>query len=708
MIRLTSASPELDVQGTIVKDASKPLMEESASLGALIQQGSGASVLGISGSLVTISGLSGMTSLSVGRYLTIAGAASAGNNGEFLIHSVLFAADVQIVNPSGVAPDANNGSLSWIERDPYTLADDVNFERTDRELIKGVGYDQPIPIYQRPDATASNVSANLANIAGKTTDARGLIENRFAYGISVSVSDGFITLTGAGQFPHSASSNKTGVPCFDAAPYIGDYRSCYVEITDSITDNELEVSTGPHIGEKIFGVTRSGASTSPNSVEVAFYSAPRGTDFSITATVYNWEMGQPSSITCIYGFFQRIDQLPDTALRIFKGEHLIPSGSMGPPGATGPQGPIGSPGIQGPQGIQGVQGSPGIQGPQGSPGLTGPQGIQGSPGLTGPQGIQGSPGTAGPQGPPGVTGPQGEQGSPGVTGTQGPQGTQGSPGIQGEQGSPGITGPQGIQGSPGITGLQGPQGTQGSPGIQGEQGSPGITGTQGPQGTQGSPGVTGPQGATGPMPSLGSVTPAPVNGSAPQAGVSTLAARADHAHQIGFTGEAAGDLIVRGTAYWLNFPIGASGSAFQTANGFAPRWVKAYESITNGTTTSPSTTSGSYATIPEMTVTFTAQSLSVLVVFMADANLQNGDSWDFAVFLDGSIRSATVRHLEFHGASGLLGLSPGSIDGITASIGDLITGLAPGSHTIEIKWKVSAGTARMFDVQRSLIVRELV
>ena len=56
----------------------------------------------------------------------------------------------------------------WTERNPYSLQDDLNYERTDRAAIKGVGYDAPIPTYQRPTAVGTNVPANLSNIATKT------------------------------------------------------------------------------------------------------------------------------------------------------------------------------------------------------------------------------------------------------------------------------------------------------------------------------------------------------------------------------------------------------------------------------------------------------------------------------------------------------------------------------------------------------------
>lgn len=67
-----------------------------------------------------VTGLSGMTALSVGNYLTISGADSAANNGTFLIAAYIDANTVDVVNAAAVIPDANNGAISWTERRPYT------------------------------------------------------------------------------------------------------------------------------------------------------------------------------------------------------------------------------------------------------------------------------------------------------------------------------------------------------------------------------------------------------------------------------------------------------------------------------------------------------------------------------------------------------------------------------------------------------------
>jgi hypothetical protein len=61
---------------------------------------------------------------------------------------------------------------TWKINAPYALEDDVNFERTDRRLIKGTtNYYDAVPTYERPSAVGTAVPANLSNIAGKTLDA---------------------------------------------------------------------------------------------------------------------------------------------------------------------------------------------------------------------------------------------------------------------------------------------------------------------------------------------------------------------------------------------------------------------------------------------------------------------------------------------------------------------------------------------------------
>ena len=82
------------------------------------QNGTAASLTTTSESDITVTGLTGMTAASVGRYLRVSGAASAANNGTWQITGFFSATSVKIRNASAVASDANNGSITWFEDDP--------------------------------------------------------------------------------------------------------------------------------------------------------------------------------------------------------------------------------------------------------------------------------------------------------------------------------------------------------------------------------------------------------------------------------------------------------------------------------------------------------------------------------------------------------------------------------------------------------------
>jgi hypothetical protein len=295
--RFNAVDQELDVKGSNTQVANRTLTDETGGLGQPLsgQTGSAANITVFGGGLSTLTGLTGMTANSVGNFLTVGGAATVANNGTFLIAAYVSATSVQVANSAGVAPDANNGALTWAEREAYSLQDDLNFERTDRQAIKGVNYDQPIPVYVRPTAIGTNVPANLANIAGKTLDsfARSVSRGQFNWAVEPTLTD----IYGAALLKHSDAVDETGVPCFDAAPWVGDYNTCYVEVVDATTGNELEVLSGIHLGEKIFGITQNGSSTSPNSVEVKWYSCPNGGNISTSSTAYTWEQGTSTAKT---------------------------------------------------------------------------------------------------------------------------------------------------------------------------------------------------------------------------------------------------------------------------------------------------------------------------------------------------------------------------------------------------------------------------
>lgn len=316
--RLNALNQALDIAGSLNQNDGMFQAEELSMFGGHVpgQVGSTAAVTTINVDDVTITGLTGMTPQDVGNFINFTGANSSGNNGTFLIDTYISATSVTIVNPTAVAPDANNGSIVWVEHFPYSLEDDLNYERTDRTSIKGVPYYQPVPSYTRPTNTGANVSVNLSNIAGKTTDAVAYNVNRAFFGVSVAPTDTMVTITSVGNLKHADAVDETGVPCFDAAPFTGDWTSCYVHVVDGYsTGSELVVHSGPHAGERIFGVTYNGASTSPDSVEVHFYSAPFNVNYVTSATAYTWDGYQPTTINLLYGYNERLDTLDQNAFR---------------------------------------------------------------------------------------------------------------------------------------------------------------------------------------------------------------------------------------------------------------------------------------------------------------------------------------------------------------------------------------------------------
>jgi hypothetical protein len=177
--RKNGLDPALDITGSMDHSDSLDLSNESSFFGTPLpfQTGSVASITAHVDNVSTFAGLTGMSGTSVGRYLTVSGADTPGNNGTLLIVAFNSTTSVDVLNTSGAAPDANNGSISWIEREAYTLEDDLNYARTDRAGIKGVAYDDDVPDYQRPDAVGTDVPANLNNLAGETLDAHATVRN---------------------------------------------------------------------------------------------------------------------------------------------------------------------------------------------------------------------------------------------------------------------------------------------------------------------------------------------------------------------------------------------------------------------------------------------------------------------------------------------------------------------------------------------------
>lgn len=116
------------------------------------QTGAAASVSAFGAGVATISGLTGMTAASVGHYLTISGADTAGNNGTFLIVTFNSATSVDVENPDGGSPDANDGSIAWSE-ELSILDDDKSFWMQLQPLAAGSPLGDPTaPTLVLPDS----------------------------------------------------------------------------------------------------------------------------------------------------------------------------------------------------------------------------------------------------------------------------------------------------------------------------------------------------------------------------------------------------------------------------------------------------------------------------------------------------------------------------------------------------------------------------
>jgi len=112
------------------------------------RSGAGAStVTGASSGRIRISGLSGMTTASVGRYLTLTGASNAANNGKFLIAAYVNSTTVDVANPAGVT---GGTGIYWQEERAAIRRTNNILIGEDYELLNGLEDGSPV------DATANH------------------------------------------------------------------------------------------------------------------------------------------------------------------------------------------------------------------------------------------------------------------------------------------------------------------------------------------------------------------------------------------------------------------------------------------------------------------------------------------------------------------------------------------------------------------------
>jgi hypothetical protein len=197
--------------------------------------------------------------------------------------------------------------------------------RTDRQAIKGTtNYYDAIPTYLRCTDQSTPVDANLTNLAGKTTDAKSLVVNRKFENASVSVGDGYTTLsTGANVFEYADSVDRTGIPINDGAD-AGNEQATYVDIIDGYSASGLTVQSGIYAGWRVYGRTRQGTTgVDGYSVEVEFRAVQEGFPLA-TSVAYTWEAGQPTSyIDMYYGYRECLDTMSETALRTMMVNGLV-------------------------------------------------------------------------------------------------------------------------------------------------------------------------------------------------------------------------------------------------------------------------------------------------------------------------------------------------------------------------------------------------
>lgn len=128
---------------SFIKDTTGDMTNDKWGVGGLVnsitlagQTGSSAAIVGATNGISPVTGVTGVTANSVGRFLTITGAATAANNGTFRIVAVSPTTQVSIYNPAAVA-DGNNGSISWAEQHGGALAS-IAASTNGRAIVSGL------------------------------------------------------------------------------------------------------------------------------------------------------------------------------------------------------------------------------------------------------------------------------------------------------------------------------------------------------------------------------------------------------------------------------------------------------------------------------------------------------------------------------------------------------------------------------------------
>jgi len=177
--RLNAVDPSIDIKGTLTVQNTRTLPTDEQYFFGLVASSGPIGAADISAPALGYQTLTdagaAFTDDDIGRFVTIAGS-GAGNNGTFLIVSRTGTTITYTAAGGGGVENPFTGTDDV--REPYTIADDINFERTDRKNIKGTAqHYTAVPTYVRPNATGTPRSANLTNLAGYTNDAKAIVRD---------------------------------------------------------------------------------------------------------------------------------------------------------------------------------------------------------------------------------------------------------------------------------------------------------------------------------------------------------------------------------------------------------------------------------------------------------------------------------------------------------------------------------------------------
>lgn len=124
-----------------------------------------------------------------------------------------------------------------------------------------------------------------------------------------------------------------------------------------------------------------------------------------------------------------------------------------------------------------------------------------------------------------------------------------------------------------------------------------------------------------------------------------------------------------------------------------------------GTTPGPTTASGIFAVLAEMTITMTVDSGRVSVVFNGSFRSTDNDEVEVALFDNGVLVTGTTQAADYVDSDGALDPN-GSFGGVMATSA-VIDYASSASHTYTVQWRAPGGTARAKTTYRKLTVTEL-